>query len=158
TLLARRVHVAREAEERLHVMPDLVRDHIRLREVATAPQSRTHLVEEAQVQVDLAVERAIEGTGCGGSPAALAPPRAAEEDEARRLVRAALALEDSGPGVFGVTEDRAHEIRTFVIRGRRLGLAGIGREIALKLGHDAEHLHGIDPRKYDATTASKMPP
>ncbi len=59
-----------DAGERLHVVAVLVRDHVRLGEVAGRLEALGELAEEAEVEVDLAVERAVERPGAGGAGAA----------------------------------------------------------------------------------------
>src|SRR5688572_3315702 len=49
-----------DAEHGLHVVPDLVRDDVGLRKVARRAEAARQLVEEAQVDIDLLVGRAIE--------------------------------------------------------------------------------------------------
>ena len=62
--LLRLLHLRQDAEQVLHVMADLVRDHIGLRELAglaaAAAEARLELAEERGVEIDLAVVRAIE--------------------------------------------------------------------------------------------------
>jgi hypothetical protein len=61
-------HAARrgvEAEQRLHVMADLVRDDVSLREVARGAEAPIELVVEAEVDVDALVSRAIERADLG---------------------------------------------------------------------------------------------
>src|SRR3954471_24604494 len=51
------------AEEVLHVMAELVSDHVRLGEVARRAEAPRQLVEEAQIEVDLVIGRAVERAG-----------------------------------------------------------------------------------------------
>ena len=50
---ARRCTFSRDAEQVLHVVADLVRDHVRLREIARRAEAPLELVEEGQVEIDL---------------------------------------------------------------------------------------------------------
>ena len=56
-LLLQRLHLVGDAEQRLHVMADLVRDHVGLREIARRVEALLQLVVEVEVDVDLLVER-----------------------------------------------------------------------------------------------------
>src|SRR5512133_3967855 len=58
--LLRGVHALRDAEDVLDVVPDLVRDDVRVRELASRAEARRELPVEAQVDIDLLVERAVE--------------------------------------------------------------------------------------------------
>ena len=53
-------HLPFRAGNRLHVMADLVREHVGLGEVPGRAEAALQLVEEAEVEVDLAIARAIE--------------------------------------------------------------------------------------------------
>src|SRR5690348_16321154 len=62
-------------------MSELVRQHICLREVARRAESRTQLIVESEVDVDLLIERAIEGSHCLTADAATGLRRIAEQHE-----------------------------------------------------------------------------
>src|SRR5439155_24813450 len=55
-----RVARAREPEQLLNVVAHLVRDDVRLREVAGSAEAVTQLAEEIEVEIDTLVRRAIE--------------------------------------------------------------------------------------------------
>ena len=57
--LLRGAHLIRRAEQRLHVMADLVADDVRRREIAGAAHAR-ELVEERRVEIDAPVAGAVE--------------------------------------------------------------------------------------------------
>ena len=59
--------VLAQTADRLQMMCDLVRNDVRLREVAGRVEPGGELPEEAEIQVDGLVGRAIEGTGRGGA-------------------------------------------------------------------------------------------
>src|SRR5437764_542606 len=50
------------AEQRLYVMPDLVGEHVGLREVARGAEPATQLVIESEIDVHLVIARAVEGS------------------------------------------------------------------------------------------------
>src|SRR5947209_5770101 len=52
-----------DPQQFLHVVPNLVRDDVRLRELARRAELRAQLVEEAEVDIDLFVLRAVERSG-----------------------------------------------------------------------------------------------
>ena len=60
TSLLALLHARQDAELVLHVVADLVRDHIGIGEVAAGPEAALHLLEEREVDVDGLVERAVE--------------------------------------------------------------------------------------------------
>ena len=57
----REVDVLHHAEQVLDVVADLVRDDVRLREVARRVEPLLQLLHERQIEIDLAVARAVEG-------------------------------------------------------------------------------------------------
>src|SRR5688572_15333799 len=70
-LAARRaMHLVARAELVLQVVTDLVRDHVRLGEVAGGAEATFELGEEAEVDVRTFVARAVEGARCGAAEAA----------------------------------------------------------------------------------------
>src|SRR4029079_6466946 len=72
------------AQQVLHVVAVLVREHVRLGErPASRPESRLELVEEAEVDVDVLVYPAVKGTDVGRRLAAAGARRAGEEDRCR---------------------------------------------------------------------------
>src|SRR4030095_6991475 len=79
-------HALLDAEEVLHVMPELVRDHIRLREVSWRTEASRKLVEEAEVEVDPFVNGAIEGAALRRGLATPRVHRIAEDRELRVAV------------------------------------------------------------------------
>ena len=59
-LLAGGLHFVRDAEQLLHVMADLVRNHVSLSEISGRAKARAQLIEEAEVDIKLLVARAVE--------------------------------------------------------------------------------------------------
>jgi hypothetical protein len=103
------------------VVADLVRDDVGPGEVAGRAQLALHVVPEGEVEVDVAVARAVERADRGARAAARRVHRAVVEDDLRALVRAACALERPLPGRLGVVEDvrgEVLELRVGVLIGR----------------------------------------
>ena len=89
------VDLAARAEQLLHVVADLVRDHVRPREVAARLQLALHVAVEGEVEVDVLVGRAVERPDGGAGRAAAGVDAVAVEHELGALV--ALALLGEGP-------------------------------------------------------------
>src|SRR5258705_7290443 len=124
----RLLRLRQDAEQVLHVMADLVRDHIGLRELAglaadvAAAEAGGDLVEERGVEIDLLVGRAVERPHRAlRDAAAVGPRRAFVENEDRSAVGPALLGEDLLPLHFGAAEHLAHETAHVVLR--RTGVA-----------------------------------
>ncbi len=66
--LARRLHPIRDAEEIRHVMPDFVGDHIGLGEIAGRTEAGLEVVVETEVDIQLAIGRAIENGPIAACP------------------------------------------------------------------------------------------
>ena len=62
-LLLALMHVGEDAEHVLHMVADLVRQHIGLREIAGRAEARAKLVVEAEVDIEVPVGRAVERSG-----------------------------------------------------------------------------------------------
>src|SRR5262249_48841652 len=154
-----------DAQEVLDVVADLVRDHVGLGEVAGRAEAAGHLVEEREVEVDLAGRRAIERPDRGRRHAARRVHGAVEEDELRRRVTLARLLEDGGPGVFGAAEDLGREVAQAVVGGRLVGRPGLRGRLPPAALQELEDLHRIlagedrDPEhQAQAATADPGPP
>ena len=81
-----------EAEQMLDMMAELVGDHVGFREIAGRPEPLRQLVEETQVEVDLAIAGPVERAGRRFRRAARRLDGIAKEHDARRLVAAAQRL------------------------------------------------------------------
>src|SRR5688500_20411926 len=57
------MHTVADPQQLLYVMSDLVRNHVRLRKVARGAESLFHFIVEAQIDVDVLVERTIKRAG-----------------------------------------------------------------------------------------------
>src|SRR5215470_12636568 len=98
----------------LHVMTDLVGDHIGLRELAgfafAAAETGLDLAEERGIEIDLLVVRTVERAHRAlRHAAALRTGLALVEDEHRLAIGLAVALEDVGPFRVNVAEDGRDE-------------------------------------------------
>ncbi|MNT69906.1 hypothetical protein D3C72_2082510 [compost metagenome] len=115
------------------MVADFVGDDIGLGEIAGSREALFHFAEEAHVQVDLLVGRAVERADRRGGETAGRVDLAAEQGQGRVFVLAPGLGEDRPPGVFGVTEDRGDEFGLLVIG--RWCLAGVGADRRTLLAH-----------------------
>ncbi|MDR6357907.1 hypothetical protein Q3H58_004578 [Pseudomonas psychrotolerans] len=135
----RRFHLARGTGEVLHVVADLVGDDVGAGEIAVGAEALLQFLEEGQIQVDLAIHRAIEGATGRGGAAATGLHLAVEQHQLGRLVLLAMGLEDARPGILGFAQHRAHEIHLLGI-GRGDGLLLGGRALVTEADQGAEDL------------------
>ena len=121
--LLRVLRLRQDAEQVLHVVADLVRDHIGLGEfaglAAAALEAHLHVAEERGVEIDAPVARAIERPHRRLRIAAAARLAAGVKPQPRRPVALAARLEDGRPHVLGVAEHGGDELAGLV--GRRAG-------------------------------------
>ena len=139
-------------------MADLVGDHVGLGEVARGTEPPLQFVIEREVDVDLLVERTVEGPGSGARHAAGTLHPAGEEHEGGRRVAAAEVLgEETAPDVFVVGEHDLHHLGHLVIDrlGRRLllGPRDFGRDLRhhLRVKAQEHHRHHEQQRDQPAT-------
>ena len=117
------------AEKILHVMTDLVRDHVGLREFAgaaadgAAAELRFDLPEERGIEVNAPVVRTIERPHRRLCRAASRPRDAREQDQFGWIVGALQALEYLAPTVLRVAEHGGDELSALVLRCIGRGLA-----------------------------------
>ena len=78
-----------DAEQMLHVVPKLVRQHVGLRKIARRAEPLLKLGEESQVEVNERIGRAVEGTGRGLRGSASRLNRVTKDHGARLLIPAA---------------------------------------------------------------------
>ncbi len=106
------------------MVPELVRQHVRLREVPWSAESILQLVEEAEIEVHLLIRRAVERPRGGLREAARRLDGVPEQHRARLAITPA---EDLAPRLLGVGHhgvDELHHLRFF---GRRIHRArGVG--------------------------------
>src|SRR5262245_30211805 len=103
------------------MMADLVRDHVGLREIARRMEAPFHLLVEGKVDVDGAVERAVERTHRGLAHPTSGPRRALEHHQFRPMVSATRRLEDALPDILRIGQHLAHEAGLLVV-GRTDGI------------------------------------
>src|SRR4029077_11422901 len=96
-------------------MADLVGEDVGLREVAGRLKALLKLVEEAQVDIDLLVQGAVERPGRGAGEPAAGLNLAAEDDHLRPLVGPARGLELLRPEILGVALDELDELVFLVV-------------------------------------------
>ena len=85
-----------------------------------APNRALELLIEAEVDVDLLVERTIEGAHRRLADPAAGPDGIREEDELRAAVLGAEGGQLAGPDALGVVQDEGHELDELLLSGRRL--------------------------------------
>ncbi len=110
--------VVHDAEQVLHVVPELVGDHVGLSEVAGRGEPRAEVAEEPEIEIDLAVERAVERPRLRGADAATGPRGPVEEHEPRRLVLLARVREGRRPRALHVLHDEGGEVLELGVRVR----------------------------------------
>ena len=124
------VELGQDADEVLHVMPDLVRDHIGLGEITRGVELPFELVVEGEVDIDLVVARAVERPRRHAGEPAGRTDAPGEEHELRLLVGLAARLEDSAPDILRLGQHRSDELLHLVVALRRhLTLAGRHRNL-----------------------------
>ncbi len=145
-LLAQLLHLFGRAHEVLHVVTDLVRDDVRLREVARRVEALAQLAIEIEVNVYLAIPGTIERPHRGFRETAGRLRGAAEEHELRHLVFRAGLPEYGRPGVLRVRQHGRDEVdlRVHARGGRRSRRRGIGSRID---GHVLQQRGGIDAQE-----------
>ena len=123
--------LAQDAEEVLHVVADLVRDHIGIGEIAAAAELLLHVVEEGHVEIDLLVDRAIERTHGGLRLAAARARHAAVENEPRiDIGDALLGRQHLAPDGLGLAQHGGYEIAHLIAR---VTLPGAGPALRLRI-------------------------
>src|SRR5690606_2861248 len=94
------------ARQVLEVVTDLVRDHVRLRQVPRRPEATLQVVVEGEVDVHGRVDRAVERAGGGRGRAAARLDGVAEQHQARLGV---LAVDELLPRALHVVEHERDE-------------------------------------------------
>ncbi len=115
-----------------------------LTKVARRAKALFQLAEERQVDIHPLIARAIEGPDRRVGEAAGGIDPVTEQHQGWVLVLPTGSLEDFPPGVFGVAEYGADELRLLVIGGRRGALRRADRTALHGLaGQLAENLHRV---------------
>src|SRR5437879_6333843 len=100
------LHLRLDSEQFLHMMPDLMRQNIGLRESSGRAEASLQFIVKTQVDINLLVVRTVERPGRGLCHAAGGIDRIAEEHELGMAVRrSSLLLKDLGPRALRVVEN-----------------------------------------------------
>src|SRR5690349_529882 len=97
-------------------MSHLVSDDVGLREIAWRAKSPIQFVEEAHIDVDLSIARAVERARGRGGKTARRIDLVTEHHQPRRLITEPGIAKDGGPGILGITEDARDQPACFVAR------------------------------------------
>src|SRR6516165_8169820 len=98
-------------------MAKLVSDHVSLAELARRAQAIGQLVEEAQVDIDLLVRRAIKRTGSRLGGAAGRCRVVAEQNQFCVTIRNPCPRQDLLPSLLNVVQDKRDELDFFILPG-----------------------------------------
>src|ERR1700736_1597505 len=98
------------------MVPDLVREHIGLSELARCFEAAAQLVIEGKVDVDLAIGWAVKWPGRLSCCTTTGRGRPRKENERRDLIGLAHLLEQPRPGVFGIRQYCSDELAAVVTR------------------------------------------
>ncbi len=145
-VLAHGIHLGQDAQQVLHVVPDLVADHIGVGELARCIELPGHEVEEAHVQIHDPVIGTVERPGCRLPLAAGRGVAVGEQHQLGILVGAPELSEIVAPHHFGAAQRLRHEGLVRVVR--RLALP-----LILRLG--CRLLHGRALRGAHITAAEQ---
>ena len=114
------LRLRQDAEQVLHVMPDLVRNHISFGELAGLAAATTeafaHVTEERGIEINAPVVRTIERPHCRLRQSATALHRTGKQPQPRHAILLAAIFENFGPCVFGVAEHGGDEIAHLILR------------------------------------------
>src|SRR5712692_2618283 len=130
------LHLRQDAEQILHVVTDLVGDHVSLGELArlavvAAAEPALQVAEERRVEIDPLVVGTIERPHGGARGAAGRARRAGEHHQRGRPVAPALLLQQIPPYRLGAAEHGRHELAGAVAWRAGLGRGAIGRVIGM---------------------------
>src|SRR6516225_6356399 len=96
-------------------MAKLVSDHVSLAELARRAQAIGQLVEEAQVDIDLLVRRAIKRTGSRLGGAAGRCRVVAEQNQFCVTIRNPCLRQDLLPSLLNIVQDKRDELDFFIL-------------------------------------------
>src|SRR3954447_24055195 len=125
-LLLQPLHARQDAEQVLDVVARFMRDDVGRGELARAARAtlepRLDLAEEAGVEEDLLVRRAVERSHCRlRHAAASAIGGVAKQHDARPRIILSAGLEDLAPAVVDLAENTGYHAADFVLRRTGLG-------------------------------------
>src|SRR6266571_1852717 len=155
------LHLRQDAEQILHVVTDLVGDHVSLGELArlavvAAAKSALQVAEERRVEIDPLVVGTIERPHGGARGAAGRARRAGEHHQRGRPVAPALLLQQIPPYRLGAPEHGRHELAGAVAWRAGLGRGAMGRVIGMAAA--AENLGAADQEpRVDAERPAENP-
>ncbi len=98
------------------MVPDFVRDHIGRRRIAGRAEASAQILEEAQIEIEPTVARAVGRPDRRLRKAARRLHGAAEQYEPRLLVRLVRPAERPAPGFLGVGQHHGDELLALVRR------------------------------------------
>src|SRR6266536_992906 len=142
------LHLRQDAEQILHVVPDLVGDHVGLGELAglavvAAAEAALQVAEERRIEIDPLVARTIERPHGGARRATGRARRAGKHHERRRAVAsAALLLHHLPPHRLGAAQHGGNDLAGEVARGAGMRRGAIGHVVGMASA--AEHLGAPD--------------
>src|SRR5687767_10984000 len=70
-----------DAEQILHMMANLMRDHVGLSKVSGSTEAMSHVIKEREIEIYFMVARTIEGSDCGRCRPAGGTHRSREQDQ-----------------------------------------------------------------------------
>jgi len=141
---ARRFHLLEGAGLLLHVVTDLVRDDVGLREVARSAEAPLQIAEEREVEVELLVAGTVERPHRGLAHAARRAHLPVVQHECRCSIARPRSCEQIAPHILGAAQHLGHELPQLILgrSARHLlrGTGALGRHLLGNLGHHS----GID--------------
>src|SRR5690348_1390146 len=99
------LHLRLDPEQFLHVMSDLMRQNIGLREISGRAETSLQLIVKTQVDINLLVVRTVERPSRRLCHAAGRVDGIAEQHELGMTIRSSLLLKDLGPRALRVVEN-----------------------------------------------------
>src|SRR3954451_11125873 len=140
------------AQQRLQVVPVLVGEDVRLRELALRTELVLQLLQEPEVEVDPLVLGAVEGAGRRAGLATARGRRAREEHQAGRVVRRAAAGELLLPHRVGDVVDLDQPAVGVLVQGAR-AVAALLQLLVRLARRPGAHLGAVD-RQLEASRAA----
>src|SRR5215813_5614253 len=109
-------------------MSNLVRDDIRLGEIAGRMEPSPQFLKETRVQIYLLIRGAIERSHCRLREAACGTDGARKQNQFRLAICTPVLLKNLGPRIFGVTQNCCNEVLSPVVcRAARIHRSFCGR-------------------------------
>ena len=121
----RGTHLLADPQQGLHMVANLVCNHVGLREVTRGAMAAFQVFEKGKIDIHLLVGRAVKRSHGGTGHAARRLHRAGEQHQIRFLVVTSGLLEDGVPGIFGIGQHHRDKVgqlflfRCWLIRGLR---------------------------------------